>query len=138
MDQRTNSRIFTWRIQYLYLRLRGITHWKSMFNAIYKPHLILKDNISQVRRDGMVLKIYTLLFSENGVFKVPWVNQKNIRHKLAKSPRGWGFFFLHGWKFIEIIEIWGVAFFGLASVKNRKKSPTPWGFSRVSTVPCFL
>ena len=50
-----------------------------MFNRVYKPHLILQDKTSQVRRDGIVSKICTLLFSEDGVLEVPGVLKKNIR-----------------------------------------------------------
>ena len=88
-----------------------------MLSAIYKPPLILQDNTSQVRRDGMVLKICTLFFSDDGVLKVPGVDNKKIfRCKLAKSPRGWGFFLC------------------LAEKIKWKKAPPPWGFSRDTPV----
>ena len=65
-----------------------------MFNRIYKPHLILQDDTSQVRRDGIVSKICTLLLLEDGVFEVPGVLKKILGCKLAKSPRGEGLFLL--------------------------------------------
>ena len=70
----------------------GDISFKSTFNVIYKPHLILQDNSSQIRRVGMVIKICTFLFSGDGVFKLS-EDHKKKECKLAKSPRGVGLFF---------------------------------------------
>ena len=71
----------------------GDISFKSTFNVIYKPHLILQDNSSQIRRVGMVIKTCTFLFSEDGVFKVS-EDQKKKSVNLRKAPEGLGFFLL--------------------------------------------
>ena len=50
--------------------------------------------------------------------EAPGFHQKyELVNKLAKSPRGWGFFFC------------------LAEKNKWKKAPPPWGFSRDTPVP---
>ena len=47
LDERANSRIYTWCYSICILSLGDIA-LKNMLNAIYKPHLILVGNTSQV------------------------------------------------------------------------------------------